>query len=60
MEVCFHEFEDKVEIFIVVCLNDVVQFNYVGVGQFVEIADFSEGALCVDGVLEGIKYLFEC
>jgi len=32
MEISFHEFEYKVEIFIVICSDDVVEFDDVGVG----------------------------
>ena len=48
VEVSFHELENKVEVFIVVCLDDVVQPNDVGVVHVVEVADLSVGSLCVD------------
>ena len=48
VQVGFHEFEHQVEILIVVGANHVVEFDYVGVGQIVEVADLSICALGVD------------
>ncbi len=36
-----------------------MEFDYVWVVELVEVDDFSIGALCVDGVLEGVEDLFE-
>lgn len=48
MKIRFHELKDKIEVFVVVCSDDVVQLDYVRVGQLVEVADLAVGALCVD------------
>jgi hypothetical protein len=60
MEVGFHELEDQVEVFVIVGFDDVVEFDDVGMVEFVEEDNFSVGALGIGGVLEGIEYFFEC
>ncbi len=59
MKVCLHELEDKVEILIIFCTDDLVQFYNVGVIQLLEECDLAEGPLGVGGVLEGIEDLFQ-
>lgn len=59
MQIRFHVLEHQVEVFVVLGANHLFESDYVGVLDFVEQGYLSEGALCVGGVLESIKYLFK-
>lgn len=58
VEICFHEFEYQVQIFIVLGSNDSVKFDDVFVINLVEKDDFAVGTLSISGVLKGIEYFF--
>lgn len=59
MEICFHEFEEQVDIFIVIGADSIVEFDDVGVLELLQNLDLSIGALGVGGVLEGIEDLLQ-
>jgi hypothetical protein len=59
VEVGLHELEDQVEVLVIFCADDVVQFDDVGVVEFVQEDNFAVGPLRVGGVLEGIEDLLE-
>lgn len=59
MEICLHELEDKVEILVIFCADDLVELDDVGVIEFLEEDDLAEGALSVGGMLESIEDLLE-
>ena len=58
VEICLHELENEVQIFVVLRSNDSVEFDDVLVIDLVEEDDFAVGALGVSGVLKGIEYFF--
>ena len=59
MEVGLHELEDEVEILVVLCANDLVQLDDIGMVELLEEDDLAEGALRIGGVLKGIEDLLE-
>ena len=59
VEISLHEFEYQIEIFVILGPNDIVHFDDVGVGQFMQIYDLAIGSLGVDRVLKGIEYFFQ-
>ena len=58
-EVDVHMFEDKVDISIILSADDFFQLDDIGVAELHQEHDFSVGALCVGGVIEGIKIFLE-
>lgn len=59
MKVGLHELEDKVEILVIFCADDLVQFYDVGVVELLQQDDFPKGSLGIGGMLESIEDLFE-
>lgn len=59
MEVCFHELEHQIEVFIVFSTKNLLELDHVGVVQFLKEDDLSVGALGISRVLEGIEDLLE-
>ena len=60
MQIGFHELEDEVDIPVIVCLEDVVEGNYVLVATHVlEEHDFTKCALCICRILERVEYLLQ-
>lgn len=60
MKVGFHELENQINVLVIVGPEGIVEFYYVGVLGLFENLDLAIGALCVGGMLKGVKYLFEC
>ncbi len=58
MQICLHKLENQVQIFIVLCLYHSVKLHDVLVLNLMQKNYFAVCALCVCGVLEGVKYLF--
>lgn len=59
MQINVHVFEDKVNIFIVLGPDYVIDFDDVFLFELFEEHDFTVGSLGIGGVGEGIKVLFE-
>lgn len=59
MQVCFHILENQIQILIILGSDDIVQFDNVGMIEFMQKYDLSIGPLGVCGMLESIKYFFE-
>ena len=59
MEIGLHELEDEVEILVVLCTDDLVQLDDIGMVELLEEDDLAEGALRIGGVLKGIEDLLE-
>jgi hypothetical protein len=60
VQVCVHEVEDQVDVSVVLGADHVLQPDDVLVpSQLLQEDDFTEGALCVRGVLEGVEVLFK-
>ncbi len=59
MQVDLHIFEHQIDIFVVICLYDVVQLDYVLVVELLQEHYLSVGTLGVSRVLERIENLLE-
>ena len=59
VQVCLHILKDQIEVLVILRTDNIMQFNYVFMVQFVQIANFAICALGVDGVLEGVKNFFK-
>lgn len=53
-------FEYQIDVFVVMCSDDLFECDDVGVSELFEKHDFAIGALCVSGVGEGVEIFFEC
>lgn len=54
-----HVLKHEVNVPVVLCSDDFFEFDDVGVGELHQEHDFSIGALCVSGVIEGVEVLLE-
>lgn len=59
MQICFHEFEEQIDILIVVGANGIVELDDVGMLELLQNLDLAVGALGVGGVLEGVEDLLQ-
>lgn len=59
VQVDLHIFEHQIDIFVVICFDDVVQLDYVLVVKLLEEHYLSVGTLGVSRVLESIENLFQ-
>ena len=60
VEVCLNELKYEIDISVIVGFYGVVEFNDVGVVDLSEDLYLAIGSLGICGVLEGVKYFFEC
>ena len=58
MQICFHEFENQVEIFIILGSNNIMQFDEVGMIKFMQEYYLAKSSLCICGMLKSIKDFF--
>ena len=59
MEICFHEFEEQVDIFVVIGADSIMQLDDVGVLELLQNLDLPVGSLGISGVLKGIEDLLQ-
>ena len=59
MQVCFHKFEDQVQIFVVIGFKQIMKLNYILMFKLVEEHNFTIGPLGICRVLERIEYFFQ-
>lgn len=60
VEIGVHEVKNEVDVFVVLSPDDVLESDYVFMSsQFLQENDFSESALGVGSVLEGVEVLLE-
>ncbi len=59
VQVCLHELEEQVDVFVVVGADCLVQLYDVWVVELLQDLNFAVGALSVGGVLEGVEDLLE-
>lgn len=59
VEVCFHVLKNKIKVFVIFSTDNVQQLDDIVVVELMQVAYLAVGALCVDGVLEGVEYFFK-
>jgi hypothetical protein len=59
-EVDVHVFEDEIDISVILGADHLLQFDYIGMGQFHQEHYLAIGPLCVGGVIECVKIFLEC
>jgi hypothetical protein len=59
VQVRLHKLKYQIDVFVVVSLESVVEFDDVGVISLLQYFDLTVGALCICGMLKGVEYLFE-
>ena len=59
VEVCFHVLKNKIKVFVIFSTDNVQQLDDIVVVELMQVAYLAIGALCVDGVLEGVEYFFK-
>jgi hypothetical protein len=59
MKVYIHVFEDKINVFVILGSDDVINFDDILVFELFEEHDFAVGSLGISGVGKGVKILFK-
>lgn len=59
-EIDVHVFEDEIDISVILGADHLLQFDYIGMGQFHQEHYLAIGPLCVGGVIECVKIFLEC
>ena len=59
VQVDIHVFEDQIDILIIVCPYNLLETDYMRVGEFCEEHDFPVGTLGIGGVVKGVEVLLQ-
>lgn len=60
MQICFHKLKNEIKISSIIGLDNFMKCYDILMVQLRQNGHLSIGPLCIDIILERIKYLFEC
>lgn len=60
MQICFHVIKYQINVFVVLCFDDIEKSNDVLMSiQFLQKHNLSKGSLCISSIVKSIKYFFQ-